>query len=141
MAEAAERIRRLIDETRADLGERIDLLTSRAEHAVSLKHQVSAHPWIGVAIAVATGLVVGRLDASRDRGTRRVRADDALAGDSPHPALAPWLGAGLEVLKTSAVVTLSGLLRDLIRREHRAPDARAASPDPAPPPSPPPAER
>jgi hypothetical protein len=140
MAEASERIRQLIDETRADLDERIEILASRAEQAVSLKHQIKAHPWVTVAIAAATGLLVGRLDASRRHRAPRVGAEDTLARESPDPALGPWLGAGLEVLTTSAVVALSGLLRDLIRGERPAPEARPASPSPAAPPSPPPAE-
>jgi hypothetical protein len=141
MAEASEHIRQLIDETRADLGERIEILASRAEQAMSIEHQVRAHPWGTVAIAVATGLVVGRLDASRHRGAPRRGAEDPLAKEIPHPARGPWLAAGLEVLTTSAVVMLSGLLRDLLRRERPAPEARPASPGPAAPPSPPPAER
>jgi hypothetical protein len=135
MAEASERIRQLIGETRADLGERIEILASRAEQAVSLRHHVSVHPWVTVAVAVATGLVVGRLDASRRRGVPRGGAE------GPPRAAGPWLGAGLEVLKTSAVVTLSGLLRDLIHPERAATEARPVSPSPAAPPLPPTAER
>jgi hypothetical protein len=132
MAEASERIRQLIAATRTDLGERIETLASRAEQAVSLKHHVDAHPWVTVGIAVATGLVVGRLDGSRQRRAPRAVGEGAPAQESAHPVVGPWLDKGVEVLSTSVVVALSGLLRDLIRREPAAPEARPATPKPVP---------
>jgi hypothetical protein len=103
MGEATETLRKDIEETKADLSERFELLAERAGRAVDVNYQLSSHPWASLAIAVGAGLVLGYLtstpDGSRPReGSRLPRHRDP------------------GVLSSIAAHAVGGVLRDLARR-------------------------
>jgi ElaB/YqjD/DUF883 family membrane-anchored ribosome-binding protein len=83
MAETADHrsvdIRRNIDQTRASLDQKFDLLESKVrgvrtaiDEAVDIRHHAARHPWAFVGLSVAAGCAIGSLAAGatdRDNGS------------------------------------------------------------------------
>ena len=110
MGEATESLRRDIEETKADLSERIEVLAERAGRAVDVNYQTelasvgdrSRSPW-------ELGLVLGYLTSTPDG--RRPREESWLpAGDEPSRYREPG------VMSSIAAHAVGGVLRDLARR-------------------------
>ena len=114
MTETSEDIRRQIEETRADLDQRLGQLTAKAEHVADVRDRLSERPWVTLATAVVTGFMLGRAG-------RRPEAPKAAAASSNGgaPRLAS-LRPHLEVLVSAATVALAGVVRDAVLHEMRA---------------------
>ncbi len=67
MAETADQIRAGIEQKRADLDRKLDLMELRAREELSLRNQVARRPWQAVGAAVGTGLLLGLLLGGKDK--------------------------------------------------------------------------
>jgi len=114
MTETSEDIRREIEETRADLDERLGKLTAKAEHVVDVRDHLSGRPWVTLATAVATGFMLGRA------GRRAEVPEAALASSNGGAPRLASLRPHLEVLVSAATVALAGVVRDAVLHEMRA---------------------
>jgi hypothetical protein len=130
MAEPSELIRREIEETRADLDQRLARLTEKAERAADIGGHLRERPWATIATGAAVGFVLGfggadsRAARNGDPPPAR-RTPPAGAGPTARllgPLLAPAL---FDVVARAALMTLAGLVRDAVgMRDARLDPAR-----------------
>ncbi len=111
MAETTEELRQEIAETRAELGERIDQFTARAEQVIDVRHHVRRRPWSSLALAATLGFVLGRSER------RRNGAPPAVPEADGHGRFGTWLTEEFDLLATAAGMTAIGFLRNAIQRE------------------------
>lgn len=67
MAETADQIRAGIEQTRADLDQKLDLLEMKARDQLSVRNQVSRHPWGAVGAAAGAGVMLGLIFGGKNR--------------------------------------------------------------------------
>jgi hypothetical protein len=131
MDQRSDDIRQDIESTRAALDEKLDSLESKARQTFDLKHQVSERPWMMLGAAVATGYVLGSLGSDDHHTDARPYADTYSQATPQHYASATrpapqheqpkadgflaQFDDEIEMLKTAAIATLTGFLRDSIR--------------------------
>jgi hypothetical protein len=119
MAQPSELIRREIEETRADLDERLARLTEKAERAADVGGHLGARPWTTVATGAAVGFILGLRGSdfrSPHNGTV-APAVHAEPGGGPVLAsrlVAHFLSPALNVLASATMVSLAGLIRDAV---------------------------
>lgn len=97
-------IRKGIEETTADLTERIEQLAERAERAVDLESRLRARPWLTLLVAVGAGLIAGQVVSAGAPPLRAGAPEAEPVEDRP----------GL--VHSIAAMVIAGLLRDLARR-------------------------
>lgn len=119
MAEPSELIRREIEETRADLDERLARLTEKAERAVDIGGYLRERPWATIATGAAVGFVLGLggsgLRAARNGEPAPARGTGAAGAGPTSRLMGPLLAPALfGVLARAAVMTLAGLVRDSV---------------------------
>jgi len=114
MAETTDQLRQEIAETRADLGERLDELATRAEQVGDVRHHVRERPWSSLAVAVALGFVLGRRRRRPEAGTA---TPNGAGEENGRRHFGDWLAGEIDLLATAAGMTAFGLLRDAIREE------------------------
>jgi len=126
MAEPSELIRREIEETRADLDQRLARLTEKAERAADIGGYLRERPWATIATGAAVGVVLG-LGGSHSLAPRNgdplpARRPRAAGAGPTSQLLAPAL---FDVVARTALMALAGLVRDAF-------GARDSKPHPAP---------
>ncbi len=67
MAETADQIRAGIEERRADLDAKLDMLEARARHELSLRTQFARRPWQALGAAAGAGILLGLLFGGRHK--------------------------------------------------------------------------
>jgi hypothetical protein len=133
MDQGSDHIRQNIEDTRASLDEKLDTLETKARETFDLKHQVSERPWMMLGAAVAAGYVLGSLGGSdepqRWHGQPVTTTDynqHAQNSYSAQPSMGDKVKSSadsflsqfddeIDMLKTAAITTLTGFLRDSIK--------------------------
>ncbi|MGE5359378.1 MAG: hypothetical protein ACM3NQ_10195 [Bacteroidales bacterium] len=67
MAETADQIRAGIEEARAGLDAKLDMLEARARNELSLRTQFSRRPWQALGAAAGAGILLGLLFGGRHK--------------------------------------------------------------------------
>lgn len=128
MDQRSDHIRQDIESTRASLDEKLDTLETKARQTFDLKHQVAEHPWMTLGAAVAAGYVLGSMGGEDD--TQRWHGQPVTTTDYTRPTTQTTTSRygqsggdnflsqfddEINMLKTAAISTLTGFLRDTVR--------------------------
>ncbi|KAB8143916.1 DUF3618 domain-containing protein [Chloroflexia bacterium SDU3-3] len=131
MDKRSDDIRQDIEQTRASLDEKIDLLQNKASEAVEqtrqifdVSHQVAERPWVALGAAAIAGYVLGTLGEEKQHATAAYTAAEtphAYSAPKPSPVdaikdkgrdVAAMFDDEIEMLKLAAMTTLTGFLRE-----------------------------
>lgn len=134
MDKRSDDIRQDIEDTRASLDEKLDLLQDKASDAVEqtkqlfdVKLQVSERPWVALGLALAAGYVVGNIGGENkpsysSSSYRQDYSQSSYGGSSTMDTVKSkgrdflsQFDDEIDLLKTAAVTTLTQFIRDAAR--------------------------
>lgn len=136
MDKRSDDIRQNIEDTRASIDEKIDMLQGKASEAVEqtkqlldVNHQVSERPWVALGLALAAGYVVGNLGNDSSSSTTSSYSQNysqsygnAYSGPSTMDTVKSkgrdflsQFDDEIDLLKTAAITTLTQFIRDAAR--------------------------
>lgn len=133
MDKRSDDIRQDIEDTRASIDEKIDMLQGKASEAVEqtkqmfdVQHQVTERPWVALGLAIAAGYVVGSLGGedkpSYSSSSYSQDYSQSYSGPSTMDTVKSkgrdflsQFDDEIDLLKTAAITTLTQFIRDAAR--------------------------
>jgi ElaB/YqjD/DUF883 family membrane-anchored ribosome-binding protein len=122
-SEASDAMRRDIVTTRAAIDEKLDALQdkarsvrTKAQQAFDPRHQIHAHPWAAMGVAVAAGFLAGRAGSSPPQAPEAatMKGPDGATGQQPRQAPIRRRRELLETLKLAMGAALLELARQAV---------------------------
>lgn len=131
MDKRSDDLRQDIEDTRASIDEKIDMLQGKASEAVEqtkqlfdVQHQVTERPWVALGLALAAGYVVGNLGGEEESSTSGSASysQSSYGGPSTMDTVKAksrdflsQFDDEIDLLKTAAVTVLTQFIRDAAR--------------------------